>query len=239
MKSIIIRVFRHFIVKKIDLIDGGQLWVGGLLTLVLFTLVLCAIVFDNEFINLYPIENASASSFSCDNKTYNARFESTLKILGLPQINVEQKMIDLLDQQNFILVVDFVNTLINCDAASIEGLSGTTWSTLRWSNCTNIDSTLSISIPLPHQDISVKVILDQVLTIGAVRIGLYADEYLDGDYTLKKLHFYRSFYKNGYVLGKNIPLSLTLTKVINETVPMERCYAMYYSQSMGKNLYKW
>jgi hypothetical protein len=141
--------------------------------------------------------------------------------LGLPQINVEQKMIDLLDQQNFILVVDFVNTLINCDAASIEGLSGTTWSTLRWSNCTNIDSTLSISIPLPHQDISVKVILDQVLTIGAVRIGLYADEYLDGDYTLKKLHFYRSFYKNGYVLGKNIPLSLTLTKVINETVPME------------------
>lgn len=35
-----------------------------------------------------------------------------------------------------------------------------------------------------------------------------------------KLYFNKSFYKNGYVLGKKIPPSLRLTKVINETISM-------------------
>ncbi len=89
------------------------------------------------------------------------------------------------------------------------------------SNCTNISSTLSISIPLPHQHISGKILLDDIKTIGGLRIGLYADQLISEDYTSEKLYFQKSFYKSGYVLGKTRHLSLILTKVINETVPMK------------------
>ncbi len=113
-----------------------------------------------------------------------------------------------------------MHTVINCDAAGIKGLFGTTWLTLLCSGCINFDPTLFISVPLPHQYISVNVLLGDVKTIGGLCIGLYGDQHINESYTLKKLYFYKSFYKNGYVLGRNIPLSLTLTKLINETVSM-------------------
>jgi len=206
--------------KRIDFIDEGNYWLGGLLSLPLITLIVCTCAFSSEFIKLYPTENAYVPYLACDSTLVNAVFESNVKSLGLPQRNLEQKMIDLLDEQQFVLHVDFVNTLINCDAVEIKGLFGNTWSTLRWIDCTNVGSTLSISILLPHQHISVKILLDDIKTIGGLRIGLLGEERISEDYTLKKIHFKKAFYKNGYVLGKTIPLSLILTKVINETVPM-------------------
>jgi hypothetical protein len=209
------------ILKQIDFIGEGKFWLGGTLSLTLIILVVCTCKFAVDFYNLYPKENKSGSYFACDSTIVNAVFESSVKSLGLSQRSEEKKMLDLLDQQNFTLKVDFVNTLINCDVAELRGLFGTTWSTLRWSDCVDVNSTLSISIPLPHQHISVQVILDDIKTIGGLRIGLYGNEYINGSHILKELYFRKSFYKNGYVLGKNIPLFVTLTKVINETVSME------------------
>lgn len=125
-------------------------------------------------------------------------------------------MIDLLDRQNFALNVHFINTIINCDTVEIQGLFGTMWSTLRWSHFININSILSVNIPLSHQHISVKVLLSDIQTIDGLKKSLYRDEY----YQLNKFYFYCSYYKNEYLLRKNIPISFILTKVINQTVLM-------------------
>jgi hypothetical protein len=209
------------ILKKIDFIGEGKSWFGGTLILTLIILVACTCKFAVEFYNLYPKEKETGSYFACDSTLVNAVFESSIKSLGLRRNSEEKKMLDLLNEQNFTLNVDFVNTLIDCDAAELQGLFGTTWLTLRWSDCVNINSTLSISIPLPHHHISVRILLADINTIGGLRIGLYGDQHINENCTLKKLYFCKSFYKNGYVLGKNIPFFLTLTKVINETVSME------------------
>ncbi|CAF4440478.1 unnamed protein product, partial [Rotaria magnacalcarata] len=82
-------------------------------------------------------------------------------------------MFDLLDNQALVLNVDFVNTFIRCDAISIEALIGLVRSTIRWLNCDNINSTLSLSVQLPYQHVSIQVIIADVKTIGALRIGLY------------------------------------------------------------------
>ena len=65
-------------------------------------------------------------------------------------------MFDLLNNQTFTLNIDFINTLINCDVISLQALYGTTWSTIRWLDCNNTNSILSLSIPLPYQHISVQ-----------------------------------------------------------------------------------
>ncbi|CAF4348906.1 unnamed protein product, partial [Adineta steineri] len=46
-------------------------------------------------------------------------------------------------------------------------------------------------------------------------------EYSNGNYFLKQLNFYQSFYKNDFILARNLPVSLSLTKVANETLAMD------------------
>ncbi|CAF3728793.1 unnamed protein product [Rotaria sp. Silwood1] len=211
----------HYIFKKTDLIGEGELWVGGLASFAVVVLVSFAYGFSNSYYKQYPIETSTDSYFACDLSTRNAKFQSSLQTLGIPPTTAEKKMFDLLNEQSFSLNIEFINTLINCDAISIQALYGTTWLTIRWSNCQNNSSILYLSIPLPFQHTSVQVTLDQIQTIGALRIGLSGDKQEEELYKLKELNFYESFSQNGSVLAQALPISLVLTKVINETMPIE------------------
>jgi hypothetical protein len=126
-----------------------------------------------------------------------------------------------LNDQQFTLNIDFINTLVNCDAISIAAQFGLTWSTIRWLNCNNVNSILTLSIPLPYQHISVQVYLADTKTMGAIRIGLSGPGNQNGSYTLQELAFHQSFSKTGYILSRTLPVSIVMTKVINETKPMQ------------------
>jgi len=209
-------IFRHT-----DLIGEGELWVGGLASFSVLVLVSFAGVFSKNYLKQYPIETSSDSSFACDLSIRNAKFQTNIQSLVIPLTDADQKMFHLLNNQEFLLNIDFVNTLITCDVVWIEALFGITWSTIRWLNCDNINYTLSLSIPLPYQHISVQIYLADTQTIGALRIGLYGQEHQNGSYSLKQLNFYQSFYKNGLILARNLPVALSLTKVVNDTLPIE------------------
>ncbi|CAF4714773.1 unnamed protein product [Rotaria sp. Silwood2] len=211
----------QWIFKKTDLIREGELWVGGLISFSIVVLVSFAYAFSNAYLKQYPIETSTDSYFACDLSIRNAKFQTHLQTLAIPPPETERKMFDLLNEQSLLLNVDFINTFINCDVVSIQALFSNIWSTIRWSNCQNIDSILSLSIPLPHQHISVEITLAQVQTIGALRIGVSGDKHEEDSYKLQELNFYGSFSKNGSVLAQILPVSLTLTKVINETLSMK------------------
>ena len=215
-----IRLQTEYILKHIDLIGDGELWVGGLASLCIIVLVCFAYSFSARFYNQYPIEKTSVSNFACDSSIRNVKFQTNLQLLSIPVTPEAQKMFDLLYNQTFSLNIDFINTLIGCDAVSIQGSSGTVLSTLRWSNCTNENSILSLSIPLPSQQISVQVLLDDIKTIGALRIGLSGEELKEQNYDLKELNFYQSFFKYGKILAQNLPINIYMTKNINQTLPM-------------------
>jgi hypothetical protein len=168
IRSIFKCVFRHT-----DLIGEGELWVGGLASFSIIVLVAFACVFGQNFVKQYPIETSSDSHFACDTTIRNAKFQTSVQSLAIPLSDADQKMFDLLDNQAFILNVDFVNTQINCDAVSIDALFGITWSTIRWLSCDNINATLLLSIPLPYQHISVQINVIDSKTIGAIRLGLF------------------------------------------------------------------
>ena len=76
--------------------------------------------------------------------------------------------------------------------------------TLRWLDCNNVNSILTLTIVLPFQYISVKVYLDDTKTMGAIRMGVTGVSGKNGSYTLKELAFHTAYSKNSYILSKNI-----------------------------------
>lgn len=216
-----IRKFIQNIFRHTDLIGEGELWVGGLASFCVVALIGFAAVFSSRFIKQYPIETSEDSSFVCDSSLRNAKFQTSLQSLAIPPVTAEQTMFDLLGNQAFILNINLVNTYIKCDAISIDALFGLVWSTIRWSSCDNINATLILSIPLPFQHISVQVNIADVKTIGALRIGLYGTGQQQNGYELKQTNFTQSFFKNEFILARSLAVSLSLTKVINETSPID------------------
>ncbi|CAF0926360.1 unnamed protein product [Adineta steineri] len=215
-----IRNILKWFFKHTDLIGEGELWFGGLASFAVIVLVSFAYSFSNNFLKQYPIETSSDSHFACDLSLRNAKFQTNIQSLSIPVKEGVQKMFDLLDNQTFYLNIEFVNTLIDCDVISLQALFGTKWSPIRWINCTNQNSILSLSIQLPYHHISVQVLLADTQTIGGLRIGLSAAGEDIEPYDLEDLNFYQSFFKQGETLGQNLPITLDITKVINETNAM-------------------
>ena len=216
LRSTLKTVFRHT-----DLICEGEYWVGGLASFSVIVLVSFSYAFSNAYLKQYPIEGSSPSYFACDTSLRNAKFETNVQSLSIPFTEAEKEMFYLLNQQNFTLHVDFVNTLITCDVISIQALFGLIWSTIRWLDCNNTNSILTLSILLPYQHISVRILLSDAKTIGGLRIGLSSPGHAKIlNYVLEELHFYQSFSKVGYLLSKTLPVTVDITKIINETKPM-------------------
>ncbi|CAF1266557.1 unnamed protein product [Rotaria magnacalcarata] len=207
--------------KKIDMIREGELWVGGLASLSLIVMLSFAYAFSNGYFKEYPIESVSDFYLACDTSMRNAKFQTGLQPLGIAHDDSEKEMLYLLDGQSFTLNVAFLNTLIDCDVISIQALFGTTWLTTRWSSCANINSVLSLSIPLPSQKTSIEISIDDIGTIGALRIGLSGPTKEEDLHYLRELNAYQSFSQNGSALAHTLAVSLTTTKIINETIPID------------------
>ena len=215
-----IRKQLKYIFKHADLINEGELWIGGLASFCVIILVSFAYAFSGRFLNQYPLESSSDSYFACDLSLRNAKFQTNIRSLSIPANELEEKMINLLNSQKLILNVDFVNTKMSCDLISLRALHGTSWATARWLNCSNINSILSLSIGLDFQQISIRILMEDVQTIGALRVGLYGEKSETEHYNRKELNFYQAFFKDGELLAQALPVNLELTKVINETLPL-------------------
>jgi hypothetical protein len=216
-----IRHIVKYIFKHTDFIGEGEYWVGGLASFSVIVLVISSCTFSNAYLKQYPIEETTDSYFACDLKLRNAKFDTNVQSLAIPFKEEEKDMFGLLVNQEFTLDVDFINTRVTCDSISIQALFGTTWSTIRWLSCNNINSTLTISIVLPYQHVAVEISIDDTKPIGAVRIGLSGHGHREENFNLAELNFYKSYFKHGYILARYLPILLALTKVINETKPME------------------
>ena len=206
--------------KHTDLIGEGEFWVGGLASFSIIVLVCFSYSFSASYLKQYPIENSTDSYFACDLTMRNAKFETNVQSLAIPPVHGEQEMFDLLNGQSFTLDVYLINTQITCAAISLQALLGTAWTTIRWNTCDNVDSVIILHIDLPFQQVSVEIDIADERTIGALQLGLSGHGHVDGHYILEDLHFYRTFYKDGQILARNLPIPLAITKVINETRPM-------------------
>jgi hypothetical protein len=103
-------VFRHS-----DLIGNGELWFGGLISFAIIVLIFYGFWFGIGFIVKYPIETSSDAEFACDTSLRNAQFSSALQLLTTIKSDEQKPMFTMLDEQNFTMIVNFIQTGYTCD----------------------------------------------------------------------------------------------------------------------------
>ncbi|CAF1516068.1 unnamed protein product [Didymodactylos carnosus] len=96
-----------------NLIGESELWLGGLMSMVVFVLIVFAYMFSNAYVGQYPFENAGSSIFSCDNSLYNASFSTSMQSLTLPPPPKLEVLFRLLNEQVLTLHVSKIQFSID------------------------------------------------------------------------------------------------------------------------------
>lgn len=190
---------------------------GGLVSFAIVVLLIFTYTFSANFYQQYPIENVGPSTFACDETIRNAQFESSLQSLAVPISKEEQPMFDLLNNQDFSMHFELLNTFAMCDNLSASQIFGSSTESLNISDCENSDGILSATIDLrTYHALTIQWTLNDIQLIGAVRVGLSGSEAESGACTLKELNFSQTFYDttNGGTLAQTVTINLQLTKVI-------------------------
>ncbi|CAF1388015.1 unnamed protein product [Rotaria sordida] len=208
------------IFRKIDLINEGKMWIGGLVSLAIIVLLSFAYTFSIRFYQQYPSHNSAPSTSACDEIIHNVKYESGLQSLSITASKEEQPMFDLLNKQHFILRVELLNTIASCKSLSVQQILGSATSKVIFT-CTDSIGILTAAIELAYQKTIIKWILNDIALIGAVRISLSANGQENELYRLKNLDFSQTFYDDlNRTLAQMATINLKLTKAINETEPL-------------------
>ena len=172
-----------------------------------------AYVFAMSYLNQYPSEKVGPSTFSCDTTIRNAKFQSSLQPLTIPVSSEEQPMFDMLNEQNFTLHLDFINTAASCQTLSIVETTDSAMINLNLSSCSNLNGILSATVLLTQHDVTIMATLDTIELIGCVRIGLSSARRQNGLYTLKELDFREAFCSQSErTLAQEATINMALTK---------------------------
>ena len=170
--------------------------------------------FAMSYLKQYPSENVGPSSFACDETIRNAKFESTLKALGVPVSEVERPLFVALVEQDFTVQFDFINTAMSCIALSIVEVTESSASLLPNVSCWNDSGILSARVLLPQHAITVRAILSNIFPVGGVRVGMSGSGQAKDTYTLQALNFSEALYSAvGRTLGQQATIKMTITKV--------------------------
>ncbi|CAF1259843.1 unnamed protein product [Adineta steineri] len=219
-----------YIFKKMDLIGEGELWIGGLISAAIIVLIISAYYFSNSYLQQYPIEQVTSnSSFACDITLRNAKFTTSTQKRWAPRRTTKesQSMFDLLDAQVFTLNIDLIQTAFTCDDSFyVQRFKGSKIIIIPITKCeTNHNETiLSLAILLPVQEISVRLVLPGLKTIGAIRIGVSgpSTELEDGRFKLLDLNFASTYVPSSLneVLADSTTFPIELTQIVNQTDPL-------------------
>jgi hypothetical protein len=170
--------------------------------------------FGISYLNQYPSEKVGPSNFACDTTIRNAKFDSSLQALAVPISDEEQPMFDMLNNQNFTLQIDFINTVAPCQDLSISQVVDTTTTSLNFLSCSNLNGTLSVQVFLPEHSITIVATINDVQLIGGIGLGVTGPGLDNGSYILKELNFRQTFYTPwSGTLGQQPQINMALTKV--------------------------
>ncbi|CAF1141116.1 unnamed protein product [Rotaria sordida] len=209
--------------KAADIINDGERWIGGLISLSIFVLFGFAFRFAAEYVKLYPIETSTDADISCDRTLRNALFDNALQLL-LPNPDGNRwPIFGMLDEQRINMTLDLVNTRADCsDMTFQQNRIGVNYLSLSLANCIlqpdNI--TRSVSIELPTHRISVQLNITGPYFIGGFRLCLRGPGQINDAYELKALNICQFFSTPNQTLSSVTTLSVVLIKIINQTKPL-------------------
>ncbi len=173
-----------------------------------------ACAFSISFLNQYPSEKVGPSTFACDTTIRNAKFDSSLQGLSVPVDDEEQTIYDWLNDQNFTLQIDFINTAFSCMDLSISEVIESSTTSLNFLSCSNQNGTLSARVFLPEHDITIVANLNGIQLVGGITVGLWGPSQQNDVNTLQELNFRQTFYSSwAGTLAQQPTIQMTLNKV--------------------------
>ncbi|UJR12023.1 hypothetical protein I4U23_016201 [Adineta vaga] len=223
------------VLKHNDLIGEGERWIGGLASIIIFTIIIYCSIFSFFYFYSYPIETTEAVNKACDNNQRNTKFDNALQ-LPLPGIDGSYwRIFEMLNKQPFTTTIHLINTRVRCDDITVERNrhTGTPLSIVE-TNCTLSpkDVSTSVSFDLPTHTSIVRASINGPYFIGALRLCLYGKSDVETeDFTLhrlRELDVCTLFYTNNQTIGLSTSFTVRLIKVINVTKPLRRNDRTYY-----------
>ncbi|CAF3372252.1 unnamed protein product [Rotaria socialis] len=217
--------------KKADIFNQGERWVGGLFTLAILLIYTFTFRFASGFLKLYPIETSDVSHISCDDTMRNALFDSVLQLpLPLPD-GSQWTIFNMLDTQPFVITIDLLNTAADCSSVTAQqNRPGVNYLRLEIISCVlqpdNI--TRSVNFSLPSHRTNVQINITGPFFIGGIRLCLYGQGLINGENTLQTLDMCQSFWTANETLSYFTSLNIVLIKVINLTKPLTIGDATHY-----------
>lgn len=212
------------IFKRADIFNEGERWMGGLFSSAVILLFGFTIRFASEFLNLYPIETAGLSYFSCDDTIRNALFDSSLQ-LPLPNADGNRWTIfEMLDAQPFTMTVDLLNTAADCSSITVQhNRPGVNHVRLPFQAYVPHpdNATRSVNFSLPAHSTSVQINITGAYFVGGMRLCLYGEGRIDGMHTLQTLDMCQLFSTANQTLSFMTTLRIVMIKVINVTKPLK------------------
>lgn len=164
--------------------------------------------------NQYPAEKVGPSTFACDATIRNSKYLSSLQPLAVPVSDSAQPLFTMLDQQNFTMHVEFINTAIRCMSISIFEVIETSSVPLFLQTCSNSNGTLILSFVMSEHDMKIKIVIEENQLIGAVRLGLSGSALSKDLYERKELNFRQAFYSDtSRTLAQTTSIKMEMTKV--------------------------
>jgi ribosomal protein S8 len=173
-----------------------------------------AYAFAISYLNQYPSEKVGPSTFACDETIRNAQFATSLQALAIPVSDEQEEIFDLLNEQNFTLSLDFINTASSCLELSVVEVVQPSTISLSLLSCSDSNGTVSARVQLPQHGTTIMVTLSGIQLVGGVRLGLSGPGAEIGVNILQELDFLQPFYSQvAGTLAQNPTIAVTLTKV--------------------------
>jgi hypothetical protein len=211
-RTVIKQIFR-----KTDFIGQGEFWIGGLMSFSLFVLLVFAFLFTNEYVSLYPIEEANDPKMACNKTLRNSQFDTSLKLLSATRSNKDQIIFDMLDTQSFTLIVNFVNTNFDCDLLNIlEGTGQNLHEPISAMTCIQLNSSQIIHTSIPSfHDVTFRYTIKHFAPIGGLYICLIGSGNITNDEMniLRPMNFCKWIAKENQTIGYIPEIILLNTKV--------------------------
>ncbi|CAF2064023.1 unnamed protein product [Rotaria magnacalcarata] len=209
------------IFERTDLVGEGELWIGGVASIAIILVTAMAYAFAILYLNQYPSETVGPSNFACDTTIRNANFETNLQALAVPIPSNQQIIFDLLNEQNFTLYLQFINTAATCAGLTISQVTDSATISLSLLSCSLVNGTLLARVLLPEHDLQITATLSEVQVVGGIMLGLDGPSAETEFCLLKELKFRQPFYSpSGETLAQAVTITMGLTKAINETEPL-------------------
>jgi hypothetical protein len=152
-----------------------------------------------------------------------------MQSLGIPVLEEEQPLFDMLDNQPFTLNVAFINTDFSAQSLDVSQVMGSILLDLPRTTTIVMDGLLAVSTNLTSHSTTINFNVSSNSAVGGLRVGLSGPSMTNANYFVQELNFSYAFNHSNRTTTQDPLITIQLIKLINITKPLSNNDLTQYS----------